>query len=165
MLDKTDLQLQASAMNMWANYVETGDVNLSAQDAQNCKKPFRALDHHQMRMVLHFRDLSSRLLRQDSSAGLSSKQVAHALPAPQENGFKFTWVEDPLGEAQTLKVGAIAFGKVSHTVTVPTTSTKRFQATFMLKGIQADQGLYATAEEAKARLERAARGWLKALEA
>lgn len=43
MNDQKDSELVFSALNYWANYVETGEVTLSAQDAQSSKRPFNAL--------------------------------------------------------------------------------------------------------------------------
>lgn len=54
----TDGELVAQALTMWANYIETRDVNLCAQDLQNMKKPVKALDEAQMESVLRLRKLS-----------------------------------------------------------------------------------------------------------
>lgn len=54
----TDNELIAQALTMWANYIETRDVNLCAQDLQNMKKPVKALDEGQMESVLRLRKLS-----------------------------------------------------------------------------------------------------------
>ncbi|WP_274643978.1 hypothetical protein [Pseudomonas serbica] len=54
----TDNELIAQALSMWANYIETRDVNLCAQDLQNMKKPVKALDEAQMESVLRLRKLS-----------------------------------------------------------------------------------------------------------
>jgi hypothetical protein len=54
----TDNELIAHALSMWANYIETRDVTLCAQDLQNMKKPVKALDEAQMESVLRLRKLS-----------------------------------------------------------------------------------------------------------
>lgn len=163
MHDRTDLQIQATAVGMWANYIETGDVSISARDAQNAKLPFKALNEEQMRMVLRFRDLSSSLLRQSSQQSLGAKMGLSApAPADQEPAFRLVWVDDPHA-VQVLKVGEIKFAAISQAVVAKNTPRK-LQATFLLKGIKNDQGLFDSIEMAKAHLERAAKAWLKALE-
>jgi hypothetical protein len=162
MRDQSDLQIQARAVGMWANYIETGDVSISASDAQNAKLPFKALSEEQMRMVLRFRDLSISLLQQDSNLLGAKLGLSAPAPAAQEPAFRLVWGDDPQA-VQTLKVGAIKFATISHAVVAKNTPRK-FQATFLLKGIKPDQGLFDSIEMAKAHLERAAKGWLKALE-
>ena len=43
---------------MWANYIETGNPVLTAQDAEKQKKPFKALSSDQMRLVVRLRELA-----------------------------------------------------------------------------------------------------------
>ncbi|WP_156675975.1 hypothetical protein [Pseudomonas sp. Leaf58] len=163
MHDRTDLQIQAMAVAMWANYIETGDVSISARDAQNAKLSFKALTTEQSRTVLRFRDLSASLLRQDSQLNLGAKAGLSApAPAAQTPSFQLVWSDDPQA-VQSLKVGAIKFATISNAVVAKNTPRK-FQATFLLKGIKPDQGLFDSIEMARAHLERAAKGWLKALE-
>lgn len=175
MRDRTDLQIQALAVGMWANHVETGSVTMSAQDAMNCKMPFNALDANQMAMVVRFRDLSARLLREDSANNLGSKLAAAPVveppspvtPVAAEPSFALVWVPDKVITTDlVLKVGRISFAKIQsrqeRDLQSSQTST-RVHATFFLKGIAEDQGLHESVDEAKSHLERAARGWLKAL--
>lgn len=175
MHDKTDLQIQALAVGMWANHIETGSVSMSAQDAKNCKKPFNALDAHQMAMVVRFRNLVTHLLREDSQNRLGAKlgvapAVAIAEPVPPvaaEPSFAMEWVPDKVINTDLiLKVGRISFAKIQSRqekdLQSSQTSTS-VHATFFLKGIAEDQGLHRSVDEAKSHLERAAKGWLKAL--
>ena len=50
------------ALNMWANYIETGDVTKSAQDAQRFKEYFNALTEDQMEFILRLRKTSTKYL-------------------------------------------------------------------------------------------------------
>lgn len=52
------------ALSMWANYVETGDVVMSAKDAERCKmmNKIKTLDTDQMRMLLEIKDLAGEVL-------------------------------------------------------------------------------------------------------
>lgn len=162
MRDQSDLQIQARAVGMWANYIETGDVSISATDARNAKLPFKALNEDQMRLVLRFRDLSISLRQQESNLLGAKLGLSAPAPAAQVSAFQLVWVDDQQA-VQSLKVGAIKFATISHAV-VPKNTPRKFQATFLLKGIKPDQGLFDSVEMAKAHLERAAKGWLKALE-
>lgn len=60
MTDETDEHLVRNALQMWANYIETGNVNLSAKDAQAARKPFRALGVDQMKLVIRLRELAAK---------------------------------------------------------------------------------------------------------
>lgn len=58
-MDKmSDQELIEIALNQWANHIETGNIVLSARDAFQAKKPFRALDEDQMELVLRLRRLA-----------------------------------------------------------------------------------------------------------
>ena len=59
-LDERDEVLVRNALQMWANYIESGNVTLSAKDAKEAGKPFRALDSYQMRMVIRLRELADK---------------------------------------------------------------------------------------------------------
>ena len=63
---ETDASLIAYSLNMWANYIETGDICLNAQDARNTKKEINALTTSQMEMVIRLRKLSSKSLTKPS---------------------------------------------------------------------------------------------------
>jgi hypothetical protein len=54
-----DATLTYMALVGYANWIETGDFCLSALDASNAKKPFKALASNQMRRVLRLRDLAA----------------------------------------------------------------------------------------------------------
>ena len=51
------------ALSMWANYIETGDVVLSAKDAENMGKKVNALGVEQMKKVVELRELVDKVLR------------------------------------------------------------------------------------------------------
>lgn len=51
----------AAGLNMLANFIETGDAIMSAQDASARKKPFKALDVDQMEKVVRLRRLAERI--------------------------------------------------------------------------------------------------------
>lgn len=57
---ESDENLIHTALQMWANYIETGNVALTAKDAQNASKPFKALDLHQMKLVIRLRELAAK---------------------------------------------------------------------------------------------------------
>jgi hypothetical protein len=50
------------ALNMWANYIETGDVTVSAQTAQKLKEPFNSLTEDQMEFIVKLRKMSTKYL-------------------------------------------------------------------------------------------------------
>ena len=54
----TDEELIAHALDMWANYVETSNVSLSANDAAEQKAKFNALSLDQMKLVIRLRELA-----------------------------------------------------------------------------------------------------------
>jgi hypothetical protein len=55
---------QASCgLQMWANWIETGDVILSATDAENMGKKVLALKVEQMKTVIELRELADKILR------------------------------------------------------------------------------------------------------
>ncbi len=55
---ETDIELITRALNMWANWIETGDVNISANDAQAMRKSVRPLGEDGMKLVLRLRQLA-----------------------------------------------------------------------------------------------------------
>lgn len=59
--DQTDGELISDALNMRANIIETGDPVLSAVDAEASKKPFKALNLGQMKMVIRLRELAEMM--------------------------------------------------------------------------------------------------------
>lgn len=61
----SDNELAAYALDMWANYVETGEVNCSAKDAEERKRPFNALTMEQMKGVIRLRELAESIRKQD----------------------------------------------------------------------------------------------------
>lgn len=60
-MDLSDAQIAAYALNLWANYIETGDLSMSAKDAQSAGKPFNALSLEQMQAVVRIRQLSAKM--------------------------------------------------------------------------------------------------------
>lgn len=74
MLDLTDAELRAQALLNWANYIETGQVTLSAEDVaeqnrhrspKDQLKP-RELDSGQVALVQRLRGLAEDQLRANS---------------------------------------------------------------------------------------------------
>jgi hypothetical protein len=63
MSDFTDKDLRYHALHQWANYIETGIISLSAQDAQNMGKKFKALSVEQMKLVIRLRELADKELK------------------------------------------------------------------------------------------------------
>ena len=59
--DLSDKQLASMALNMWACHIETGKVNVSAQDAEKMGEPVKALSLDQMALIVRIRRLSQRL--------------------------------------------------------------------------------------------------------
>jgi hypothetical protein len=57
--------LISQALSMWANWIETGDISLSAIDASNMKKPFNALDSYQYEIIVRLRALSANILNEN----------------------------------------------------------------------------------------------------
>lgn len=57
-----DQDVVSCALSMWANYIQTGDVTLSPQDAKNrgCDDRVKVLSDEQMRFVLRLRDMSNK---------------------------------------------------------------------------------------------------------
>jgi hypothetical protein len=153
-------QLEYYALSNWANYIETGDVAMSAQDAQNCKRAFNALGHDQMTFVLRLRNLAAVHLTG------KAPQLLAALPQASladEADLRKGWVGDQHG-VQTYKVGKIRFGTVHRAMHSPKDAATQYQANFLLVGIKPDLGLFASENEAMGQIERAATGWLKALQ-
>jgi hypothetical protein len=50
------------AIGCWSNYIETGDINLSAQDAKESGKYYKALTFDQMEKLIALRKLSTKIL-------------------------------------------------------------------------------------------------------
>ncbi len=61
-----DWELRLHALNLWANYIETGNVTMSAVDASKAKKPFNALTLDQQRIVVRLRDLAIKELENNT---------------------------------------------------------------------------------------------------
>ena len=61
-LTTKETEMTAQALGFWANWIETGNILMSAKDAEAAKRPFKALDAHQMEKVLELRKLSQKIL-------------------------------------------------------------------------------------------------------
>jgi len=61
MLEHSDEDLIYLALHQWANYIETGDINMSAQDAHNQDRKFNALSTKQMKFVVRLRELGNTI--------------------------------------------------------------------------------------------------------
>ena len=59
-IEESDLDLTAHASYMWANYIETRDVNSSGREVRARKKEARPLAEDQMRLVLRLRELARK---------------------------------------------------------------------------------------------------------
>ena len=57
--DSSDGTLIAHALSSWANWIETGDLNISAIDAAQMDRTFNALTLDQMKLVIRLRELSA----------------------------------------------------------------------------------------------------------
>ena len=55
---ETDEQKIYFALNLWANYIETGDVTLCAKDAERTGDKVKALDATQMKVIVRLRELA-----------------------------------------------------------------------------------------------------------
>lgn len=62
--DMSDKHITAHALGMWKNYLQTGDVCLSTQDAINCGTPEKCnrLDSQQQELVNRLDDLICKQL-------------------------------------------------------------------------------------------------------
>jgi hypothetical protein len=60
-----DNELKYMALNMYANWIETHDVIISARDAvaSGEQKKVRALDVNQMKMVIRLRELADEAFK------------------------------------------------------------------------------------------------------
>lgn len=63
----TDKELINQALNYWANYIETGEVHLSARDKINMGQLSKPLDDNQVLTVLRLRELAKQQLQNNSS--------------------------------------------------------------------------------------------------
>lgn len=59
----TPERLIYQALTVWANWIETGEVYLSATDAANCGKPCKPLSADQHALVARLRDLATQCLQ------------------------------------------------------------------------------------------------------
>jgi len=59
---ETDEQKIYFALCMWANYIETGDIGISAVDAEDRGLKVKGLDLEQMKTVIRIRELASAAL-------------------------------------------------------------------------------------------------------
>lgn len=64
----TDYEIISMAVRMWKNHIQTGDVNLSVQDAKNCGKEsmINKLDSNQEQFTKRLEKISSRALEINS---------------------------------------------------------------------------------------------------
>jgi len=59
----TDGAIVYYALSGYANWIETGNFLMSAKDAEQQKKPFKALESSQMRRVLRLREMADYFLQ------------------------------------------------------------------------------------------------------
>ena len=62
-LNDGDASLTYRALSGYANWIETGDFLLSAEDAARMKRPYKALAVEQMRIIVRLRELAVAALR------------------------------------------------------------------------------------------------------
>lgn len=74
---KNDYEVIATALNMWANHIETSDVNLSVQDAHNCgqKDIINPLTETQQEFIRRLKKLSNRSLEISSQKKMSAQNA------------------------------------------------------------------------------------------
>ncbi len=60
--DLKNKELMAYTLNCFANHIETGNIEMSAIEAQNMRKPFKALNQLQMKLVVRLRDLAEEMV-------------------------------------------------------------------------------------------------------
>ncbi len=60
LLSLPDRQIIAYALDLWANFIQTGELTMSAQDAERAGEPIKALSTDQMKMVIRLRDLAAK---------------------------------------------------------------------------------------------------------
>lgn len=65
-LTKVQKALIHTSLSMWANWIETGDVLLSAKDANAAgkRKIIKPLDKTQMQLIVAIRNLAGRMLNE-----------------------------------------------------------------------------------------------------
>ena len=63
-----DYEIKSYALNMWANWIETYDVTISAEDAHrmNKKSSLQYLTIEQQKFVIRLRELSQKILNEKS---------------------------------------------------------------------------------------------------
>jgi len=60
MEQESDGFLIHNALHMWCNYIETGNPVMSAIDAQQAKKPYKAIHVDQMKLIIRLRELAAK---------------------------------------------------------------------------------------------------------
>ena len=61
--DTSDNYLISRALQYWANYIETGDINLNIQDSKNCGYIIvKPLTDEQQNFILRLRSLANKKL-------------------------------------------------------------------------------------------------------
>jgi hypothetical protein len=83
---QSDAELIANALNLWANYVESGNVLLSANDAKASNKPFRSLGLDGMTLVQRLRELAEQVQSTYKLAFMSYSDLELEL-----RGLPMTW--------------------------------------------------------------------------
>ncbi len=53
----TNSEIIQFALGLWTNYIETGNISLSAQDAQDQGSKFNALSIEQMKLIVRIKTL------------------------------------------------------------------------------------------------------------
>lgn len=60
---ETDTSKIAYALGMWRNFIQTGDMSMSAEDAKRSGERVNALDIEQMKFVIRLDELAQKALQ------------------------------------------------------------------------------------------------------
>ena len=59
--DMTDKQLVRRALQMWSNYIQTGDVTISQSDAKNMNRKVKPLTIEQMEFIVRLDKIKNKI--------------------------------------------------------------------------------------------------------
>lgn len=152
---KEDSHVIAHALGMWANYMETGQVTMGAQDAQKCGREsvINRLDSGQVDLVKRLRALAKHHLVAGSTAA-----PATATETAKPLALSGSWrVENGI---DTCRVGRV---KVAQITSIQGDSDA-YLAQGMMPGIPTDLGCHDALDQAREYVDRAVTAWLAALQ-
>ncbi|MBD8615402.1 MULTISPECIES: hypothetical protein [Pseudomonas] len=148
-----DHHIQMHALLMWANFVETGDVTLSAVDMNNCgrSKEIKRIDGKQVLFIERLRNLAS------AQAKNSLNQIAAEPQTPTGISLNGVWTLEASGHV--CRVGKVKVAQVADVQG----SVLAFKGIGYMPNIPTDLGQHPTLKEAKDYADRAVRAWINAL--